>query len=166
MTLNLSSYKPASGTSGDANQIANGFQAIQDWANGLTSPGYEYAYTEFTANKSVTATVEASADVVVTAGAVTFDGGTIALVEFSCPFAIPPGGGYIVVLLFEDGVVKGQLGRVDANAPMQVSRRLTPAAGSRTYSARAIVNAGTGTLSADVGGSAKFFPGFIRVSKV
>jgi hypothetical protein len=35
VSLDLSTYKPVSGTSGDAAQIANGFQAIQDYLNAL-----------------------------------------------------------------------------------------------------------------------------------
>ncbi len=45
-----------------------------------------------------------------------------------------------------------------------VARHFTPTAGSHTYSIRAAVSNGTGTVDANVGGSGSQMPGFIRIT--
>jgi hypothetical protein len=139
-----------------------------------TGMAIEVDYVEFTAGGSITATSEGSADTVVTAGAVTFDGSTEAIIEFSAPNARPDTGAAsrtLNVWLFEDGSSIGQLGLLaspaagGANAPLLLRRLLTPASGSRTYSIRATVNVGTGVITAGAGGAGNQVPGYIRVSK-
>lgn len=135
-------------------------------------PGYEYAYTEYTSNVSVTATTAATANTVVTAAAVTFDGATLALLQFFAPRVDTPAGGVVRFELYEDGAAIGQLGAIIAGgassftAPAKLERRRTPVAGARTYSMRAWVDAGTGTVGGGVGGSGVLMPGFIRITKV
>jgi len=61
---------------------------------GYTSqPGYELGYTEFTANVSVRATTETTANTIVTAPAVSTDGATRIRVEFFSPFVRNPAAG-------------------------------------------------------------------------
>lgn len=131
-------------------------------------PGYEYAYTEFTSAVSITATTEGTANTVVTASAVTFDGSTVVLIEFSAP-SVKAGTGNIIMCLFEDGTAIGNIGFND-NAgkfvPMRLGRRRTPANGSRTYSVRAFVDAGTGSVTGGAGGAGANVPGWIRITKV
>lgn len=136
--------------------------------------GHEYAYTEFTSNASITATTEGTADTVVTASAVTFDGSTVAMVQFFAPQVKPPSAATaaVVLWLYQDGSSIGALGTVETPAanvlevPVWVARRLTPASGSRTYSIRASVGSGTGTVVAGAGGAGANVPGFIRITKV
>lgn len=126
----------------------------------------ELGYAQFTSNVSVTATTEASANTVVSASAISFDGSTIALVEFYAA-RIDPGSTFTSVFLFQDGASLGQIGQtLTAGPSIYVARRLTPASGSRTYSIRAAVNAGTGTIYAGAGGgSGTIMPGFILITR-
>jgi hypothetical protein len=140
-------------------------------------PGHEFEYQQFTSDVTITATVEGSADVIVTADAVIFDGVTTVLIEFFAYGGSLDGGSseLIIVNLFEDGSDIGRLcnvGNPSATgvnaAPLYGALRRTPAAGSRTYSARGWVTIGGGTASvrAGVGGAAARVPGFIRITKV
>lgn len=136
--------------------------------------GSTLAYVEKTSNTSVTATTEGTADTVVTATAITFDGATVAMIEFYAPLVDNPAGGASrsqTLVLYEDGASIGQIGQVLNTAtavnqtPVHVVRRRTPAAGSRTYSIRAYVSAGTGTVYGGAGGSGAIMPAFILVVK-
>jgi hypothetical protein len=134
----------------------------------------EIAYTEFTANVSVTATTEATANTVVAASAVTFDGATAVLIEFFAAAMQPDinlAGRALLVWLYQDGTSIGEIAQVTAptanqlQGPMSVKRRITPSAGSHTYSIRSSVNAGTGSFSAGAGGLSAVMPGFIRITR-
>jgi len=144
-------------------------------ATGLTGPpGTELAYTEITSNVSVTATVEASATTIVTAGAFTFDGSTKALIIFYSPLVITAAvaSATVTLWLFEDGSSIGALGTVktaagvDTRVPVTVARRMTPSAASHTYSVRATQSGGNGTVAAAAGGSGNTFPAYIRITTV
>jgi hypothetical protein len=137
------------------------------------APGTELAYNEFTAAVAVSATTEATATTVVTASAVSFDGSTAAWVEFYCPYLdAGAAANNIILVLFQDGVAIGRLGVSTGNGASQPTlahssrRRLTPAAGSRTYSVRAQVNAGTGSVGAGAGGAGAYLPGYILITRV
>jgi len=163
------------------NTLAENFEGQLPYTNsGSTDvaayyPGAEVAYTEFTSNVAPTATVEASANTVVTASAYTFDGQSGWYIEFYCSNARPDvaAESTLRVWLFEDGSSIGRMavlttddaGTVGANASIYVRRKLTPSAGSHTYSIRATVNAGTGSLNAGAGGAGNVMPGYIRISK-
>lgn len=140
-----------------------------------TTGATEVGYVEFTAPVSVTATVEASSDTIVTAAAFTADGVSAYLITFSCPDAFPSSaaaGRNLRICLFQDGTTLGHIAVFQTPAaansinPIERSTRLIPSAGSRTYSIRAFVNAGTGTVDAGTGGSGNLRPGYIRISKV
>lgn len=136
--------------------------------------GPEVAYAELTGSVSITATTEATAQVVVTAPAFIADGSSQYLVEFFVPHIQPAGAVNAThsVAFFVDGVTDGRVGIMQTPAaagfavPMRLARRLTPAAGSRTISVRAWVSTGTGQLWAGLGGAGNYTPGFIRVTKV
>jgi len=137
--------------------------------------GAEVAYAEITAPVSITATTEATAQVVATAPAFVADGSSQYVVEFSSPAVNPAGGSgsSIQLWLFLDGVSIGQLSYLNATgataplSPQRLSRRLTPAAGSRVFSVRACVSTGTGSVAAGPGGTpAQNVPAFIRITKV
>jgi hypothetical protein len=137
--------------------------------------GREIDYAQVTSgNISITATTEGTADTVVTGNAVTYDGTTIVLIEFYCPFAAPPAGNVNTIFALYDG--SGSIGRMaqftnsDAantgRIPVHASRRLTPSNASHTYSIRAYVDSGTGTVNNGAGGSGNYMPLFIRITKV
>lgn len=137
-------------------------------------PGYDYAYTEFTAPVSITATTEATANTIATASAVTFDGATSVRVTFESPDVTPDitvAGRRITYVIYDGAASIGLLGYVfgqttnAANVAVHQSRKLTPSAGSHTYSIRAFVSAGTGTVSAGAGGAGNEVPGYIRVER-
>lgn len=143
------------------------------WGAAPVSAGVEVAYQEFAANVSVTGASEGASQTVVTAPAFTADGSPY-FIEFFAPAVQPPSttGPAIFFLLFLDGVTQGIFGEVKNNGSsamsitMRSKRRITPAAGSRTFSVRAYVTSGTANVSAGAGGSGVYVPGFIRVTKV
>lgn len=136
----------------------------------------ELDYVQITSNVSPTATTEGTANTVVTASAVSFDGATPVLIEFFSPRARPDdaaNGRELHFWLYQDGSSIGRIGQVvagqgggPATMPIKLERRMTPASGSRTYSIRASVNAGTGVIVAGAGGSGADMPAFIRISEV
>jgi hypothetical protein len=136
--------------------------------------GEELDYVEYTANVSPTATTEATANTVVTANAVSFDGSTTCLIEFYSPSARAAlsTNASMFIWLYEDGTSIGRIARryqpttTDADTALYAARRMTPASGSRTYSIRASVSTGTGSLGAGVGGAGVDLPGYIRITRV
>jgi len=127
----------------------------------------ELAYAQITANVSVTATVEATADSVVAAPALTFDGTTPVLIEF-CASAVVPGGGSVTLLLYQDGTSLGFLAWVTAASayiPVFARRRITPTAGNHTYSIKAITSGGTGLVMAGNGTAGNYSPAHIRITR-
>ena len=135
--------------------------------------GHELDYVEFTSPVTVTATVEDSGDTVVTASTIT-PGAIPILIEFYAPFARPDTGGATGNMrfnLFEDASDIGRLGELrlidgGERVPLHLTRRMTPAAGSRTYSIRAYLAAGTsGQVTAGVGGNSVTMPGYIRITR-
>lgn len=136
---------------------------------------YEVDYVEFTSAVSPNATTEATANTVVTANAVAFDGSTIAIIEFWAFSARPDNGAAIRNMsfyLYDGSSSIGRIGLVTTpaaqldNKPVHLMRRLTPSNASHTYSIRAAVSAGTGSIGAGAGGNAADMPGFIRISKL
>lgn len=131
----------------------------------------ELSYVQFTGNVASTQTVEASAQVVVTAAALTFDGATVVVIAFGCALWTCSGTTQVCLVdLFEDGSPIGQMwGAAAPNGSNQpgiyTQRRMTPTAGAHTYSIRTHLNAaGTFTVGAGVGGAAAVMPGFVRIA--
>jgi hypothetical protein len=137
-------------------------------------PGFELAYVEFTSPLSVTATVEGSAQSVVSAGAVSFDGSTRVKIEFFSPdvLAGSTAASFTILNLWDGSSDIGRLGVIGHSAlvtgietPFKLDRYLTPSNASHTYSIRAWRVASDGTVSAGAGGAATQLPGFIRITK-
>lgn len=136
----------------------------------------QLAYQEFTGSVSVTATTEATANTLVTAAAVTFDGSTKVNIEFFAPLIQPDdttAGNAIFLVLYDGSTRIGQL--ASATSPSTASaldvtvfaaRQLTPSAATKTYSVRAYVSTGTGVVSAGAGGAGAYMPGFIKITRV
>jgi len=142
----------------------------------LSNIGRELAYAQFTAPVSVTATAEATADTVVTAAELSFDGSTTVMIDFCAPFMAPDtaaAGRQILLVLFAGSTSLGTIAQQNSQVitqpdrqPVFVSQRITPALGSTTYSIRSWVTAGTGTVQAGAGGAGATRPGFIRITQV
>jgi hypothetical protein len=118
-------------------------------------------------------TTETTATGIITAPAVSCDGTMSILVEFFSPFVqtTATAGNAVSLWLRQDGVSVGAIGAVinpgsaALTVPVSVSRRLTPAAGSRTYAIVASSSTG-GTVGAGAGGSGANMPLFIRVTRI
>lgn len=126
-------------------------------------PGYEYSYVEKTSDTSITASTSATSDTVVTAAAFTGDATVVILLEFWCPYVIR--GTTNINVQFFDGstAIGGAIGITGLVQPLTLRKRLTPSAASHTYSVRAFVDAGTGTVKGGAGGAGVLDPCFIRV---
>jgi hypothetical protein len=128
-------------------------------------------YTELTANTNVTATSEATATTLITSSAFTFDGSTaIEIRTWAASFA---GGTNWIVPVLYDGTSIGLFAVAGAfpwNAGSQQgevvqSRRIVPTAASHTYSLRAYVDAGTGSVKAGAGGSGAVMPAYMEIRR-
>lgn len=130
-------------------------------------PGHEFDYVEFTANVSITATTEGTAQTVLTSNAITFDGSTIVMIEH-WEYAAVKGTATIYIVLLEDSTVLGMTytGAATVTGPIHMLRRRTPGSGSHTYYVKAYVDGGTGVAGAGAGGAGNGLPGFLRVYKV
>jgi microcystin-dependent protein len=132
------------------------------------------SYVEFTGGDvSITATSEATANTIVTADAITFDGSTQIDIEFFSPKVRPPTtANYSLLLCLYDGSTSiGVLSCVTTDeatnvqeVPVLGRRRITPTNASHTYSVRAYVNGGTGYVRGGAGGTSDYVPGYIRIS--
>ena len=137
-----------------------------------TSGNYELAYSQFTSNVSVTHTTEATADTVVSATSITADGSTPIYLQFFAPSWIGTDTRNNLNLYLYDGstslgelnVDRTTINASDAMGQLSGFTRITPSAGSHTYSIRATVQSGTGTIYAGVGGTGNYTPGFIRIT--
>lgn len=143
----------------------------------LLDVGPEVAYGETVAGAplAITATVEASSNVIVTAPAFTADGSSAYVVDFQVSRADSPGvsaNNFIILCLFDGSTSLGWLGVIFnpqaayIGTPVRLSRRIVPSAGVHTYSVRAFVSGGTGNLWIASGGAGQQMPATIRVTKV
>lgn len=124
----------------------------------------EVAYAEVTANTTVTATTAGTANTVVTAGAITGDAAAPVIVTFGAHKATI-GTSAIYFELYDGASTYARIGeKLSGTSPVLVQYRFTPSAASHTYSVRAWVDAGTGTVFAGGGGgSGNATPAFIRI---
>ena len=132
----------------------------------------EVAYAELTSPVSITASTEATAQTVVSAGAITFEAvpHLIIIQAYGNPPAVA--GGNLVFNLYDGSTESGRLGTITAPTAATVrshfrwERRITPTAASHTYSWRAWVSTGTGTVSAGAGGAGQDPAGYIRIVRI
>lgn len=132
----------------------------------------DFSYVELTTSTNFNATTEATANTIVTAAAVTFDGVTPIYVEFFAPALEHPAGvGDLArIWLYDNGSSIGLLAQIGVTAdagriPILVSRRLTPSAAAHTYSIRASVQTAAGQVVCQAGGAGLLVPAYIRVRK-
>ena len=145
-------------------------------ASGLSYKPIEMDYAQITANANITATVQGSANTLITGNSVAYDGSTVVLVEFFTQgIRTPsPSGGFAIINLWEDGADIGQMvvaqtpAAVQMIVPAYAARRITPSNASHTYSIRGWCSATTGTprIDAGAGGAGTASPAFLRISRV
>jgi hypothetical protein len=149
---------------------------VQTW-NGsawvaVGGSGAELQYTEITTGVTITATSNATPDVCITGAALTFDGATSIMVEvFSYSLSTPAQQGGEVSLYVWDGatnlgrvVRQGGGGTATNIACVCFRMRVTPTAGSHTFSVRGTVNVSSGFFSA--GSAPGQSPAYLRVTRV
>ena len=131
--------------------------------------GQELDYKEVTSSQTSTATTAATATAQITGNAVTYDGSTPVIIEFFAPNESGSSNPHTNVYELYDGST--DLGQIAVAAgpltstAIRGTRRLTPSAGSHTYSIRLWVGGGTGTTSAGVGGANTLFPMTLRITR-
>jgi hypothetical protein len=126
-------------------------------------PGHEYNYVAKTSDTSITGTSSGTAQTVVTATPTEFDGETVVLIEFSSAKVTTPDGQTLYVGVFDGSTLVGTVVELygnPASAPVFTRLRLTPSAATKTYSIRAWVSSGTGTIKGSAGA-----PAYIRLTK-
>lgn len=132
----------------------------------------ELGYSQITSNVTVTSAVS-TGDSVIPPLTVVCDGGPI-LVEFFCSAARPHNAlsANLAISLYYDGAEKHRYWGSSTNTatgypdqPVHLQYRMTPTAGSHTFSVRAGVSTGTGVIYADSATSGAA-PAFLRVSKI
>jgi hypothetical protein len=127
----------------------------------------EIAYVQFTVTVNVPVVAEASAVVVVTTVAITYEAAPIVIEFFSPAARLNAAGGTLDVNLWDAGTNLGTVAEstVATTQTMYAARRLTPTAGSHTYGIRAWATGQAGTIYAGTGGIGQYCPGFIRIRR-
>lgn len=144
---------------------------------GALPAGYEFNYTQITANANVTDTAEATATALISPSAVTFDGAPV-IVEFFCAAVLTDtaaAGDLVTVTLFEGATQITRLGATKTVVtaapdlvPVFCRYRFTPTAAAHTYKLCAFATSATGTptLTAGSGGTNGYPPAYLRFTKV
>ena len=128
--------------------------------------GGELDYVAFTADVTISATTEGTANTVVTGSSVVYDGSTAVTAEFFTPQLTTNGGGSgIAVVMLLDTTVLGISFCQSTELPVVVMVRTTPSAGSHAFVVKAYRTSVNGIIHAGTGGSATNLPGFIRVTR-
>lgn len=132
----------------------------------------EVNYTSFTADVSITATTAATANQIVSSGAITYEAVPHMIYFWAARYTAPA---QATTFLIRDGTtILGTLTQTVASQnqmPFPLEYRVTPTAASHTYNVAAYnAAASTGTVKAGSGGAAgdatTFVPGFIRIVRV
>lgn len=150
--------------------FSNGTATIT--VTGGTAVGSELAYVEFTADVSISATTEETANQIVSAGALVFDGSTRAKIEWWAPQVVTVSSVNTQVYLYDVtpsstasiGLISRFLDDSASRSQPYGVRLMTPAAGTHTYSVRGTTGSGAATIGAGTGGAGVSLPGWIRVT--
>jgi hypothetical protein len=148
--------------------------AIVLTAGGQASTGpapVELVYSEIIVPVTISATTEAGAQLVVSAGNVTWPGGTAVTIEFFAPrvHALAAVAGGCVFCLYAGGVSVGRWGELDTDAandvasPIYLTRRDIPNAQTELIEVRAFRAAVNYEVNAGPGGVGSYMPAFVRI---
>lgn len=133
----------------------------------------EVKYQAYTANVNVSATTVATANQIVSAGAITYEN-VPHMIEFYCP-TVSSIAADVNIIIRDSTTVLGTLTQLDSaqgqQGPVCCLYRLTPSAASHTYNVAAwlgsadtvVANAGSGGTAGDL---TTLVPGFIRITRV
>lgn len=177
--------KPSGGVNGDVpvwdgsawrwpTGTRDGTKFLRDdgsWQSPVTSD--ELSYQQVTSDVNVTGTTSGTANTVVTADAINFDGSTAVLIEFFSYGVQPVNvvGGQLIIGLFEGSTLVSTVALVQGVStnpmivPAHIVQRLTPSSGSKTYSIRAWTGSGTSIVKAGTGSGGAAAPAFVRISR-
>jgi hypothetical protein len=160
----------AAATNGMGLVLASGTPA---WA---WPPGYQFDRVDYTAAVTITATSDATANTVVTANAVSYDGSTEIWIEFYAPYlqSGTTAGNNLVIQINEGSTILGyiQACRVPASVSggMDIGGfgrlRRTPSNASHTYSIRAWNASGSSAVVGAGAAGSDYVAGYIRQIKV
>lgn len=136
--------------------------------------GGELDYVQITSPVSVTATSEATANTVITANPVAFDGSTDVEIEVCSPQWYGPATATadIQLALYDGSSSTGMIASMRSETTsravntLSAKCRVTPTAGTHTFSARGWCTAGSGAVQAGAGGSGNMRPAFMRIVAV
>lgn len=132
----------------------------------------EVAYGENTSNTTITATSEATAQTIVTASAFTADGVSSVTIEINfTAWGLSATSNTMWLVLYEGSssiglawTSRSPIGALDSHGGgLKIIRNFIPGAGSKTYSIRGFVDAGSGILAGDTGGDVRDLPFSIRI---
>jgi hypothetical protein len=150
--------------------IVSSIQGVLPIPGGLVELGYAETSTGITVSGTSGAPTNTGLSVTCVC-----DGSPV-MVEFGAAYVAPAAvaGEYVIGLLYMDGASQGRwfyvqnpvAGAAVLATPTFAQRRLTPAAGSHTFTLYAYRAANNGTISAGVGGGDNHQPTYIRVSKI
>lgn len=133
----------------------------------------EIAYAEFTSSVTVSGTSTATANDVVSAGAIVFDGVTRVRFEFFAPAVSTAVTNLarVVICLFDSTTCLAdlsQVGQGDGTRAVETSlylqRFLTPSAASHTYNIKAYRTVANATVGAGASGDDVFCAGYLRLT--
>jgi len=123
-------------------------------------------YAQATSNVSITGTSLASPTSIVAGSSITWDGSTKILLEF---YAInsTKGTTSFSTGFYEDGsnINQGSYMTASPYGFYYSAYRITPTAGSHTYSVKGCVDAGSGQVQCGVGGSGTSAPAYLRITR-
>ena len=136
-------------------------------------PGHEFDYAQSTATVTVSATTEATANVIVTGNAVTYDGSTVVMVEFFAPVVgdATVANAETDLWLYDGASSIGNIAQMKESTTagrrsVAARFRLTPSNAAHTYGIRASISSGNSYFYNAAGGAATRMPAFIRITKV
>lgn len=135
--------------------------------------GDTLTHGEVTADTVISATTQATGNVVTASASFTYDGVTPVKIEFYCPGVQVGAAGQLIIDLWDDtaGVTIGRIASFVGTAASMTyggifgMRKITPANGARVYSIRAWRVTANGTVAAGVGGAGVSVPAYIRITK-
>jgi hypothetical protein len=150
-----------------------GGQVTVEIAAGGATP-LELDYVQITSPVNITATTEGTANTIITGSAITYDGNTPVIIEAFFPYWQLPNNSDGQVWLYDSGSSIGTMALASVitatgitgtqRQHLRATRRLTPSAGSHTYSLRGTTSTGTGIAGAGAGGAATHPPAYLRIT--